>query len=620
MMRSMIHRGPDDEGYERLPLGAQGGVIAGFGFRRLAILDLTPAGHQPMVDRETGDCLIFNGEIYNFRWLRAKLESKGVRVRSSGDTEVLLHTLATWREAALDLIDGMYAFAFYHAANRRILLARDPFGIKPLYFAQPPRTFVFASEVRAVLASGLVLDDLDPAGMATMLAYGSPQDPLTVHAAIKSFPAGSCQWIDAGVADGRQPSPPRRYWRFPTVVPDVAEEDAIRKIRLQLNASVRDQCISDVPIGAFLSGGIDSATLAAVAVRHSPGLHTYAVGFQSDRAADETAAAAETAHALGTVHSQTILDDEWGSLLFHGWLTSTDRPSIDGLNTYVVSEVVKNQGVTVALSGIGADELFGGYPQFQTVPRLRRWLGIAGFVPPGMRRAVARLLFSRLPRSKREKAIDLISARPTALDLTLAMRRVLFTSDLTRLGLAAAGLGLSPAYLPQGAHELLGDLDADDFRTVSRAEVVFYMGNTLLRDADINSMAHSLEVRVPFLGRTIGETAGSFSGGIQAPPGAAAKHLLRQAMLRDLPRGVCERRKAGFTLPIGEWMNTSAKDMCEAAIDALADCPLIDGAGVRVIWDSFSGTTSANWYRRLGMVTLGSYVQRCRKGNFLRQR
>jgi asparagine synthase (glutamine-hydrolysing) len=612
MMRAMIHRGPDDEGYEELPLGGEGGPVAGFGFRRLTILDLTPAGHQPMVNLHTGDCLIFNGEIYNFRWLRAKLESKGLQIRSSGDTEVLLHALATWGEAALDTIDGMYAFAFYHAASRRILLARDPFGIKPLYVAALPRAFIFASEVRTVLASGLVPDDLDPAGMATMLAYGAPQDPLTVHAAIKSFPAGACQWIDAGVAAGHTPPTPRRYWRFPDVVQNVAEEDAVRKITLQLNASVRDQCISDVPIGAFLSGGIDSATLAAIAVRHSPGLHTYAVGFESDRAADETAAAAETAHAIGSVHSQTILDDEWGSLLFHGWLKSADRPSIDGLNTYVVSEVVKNRGVTVALSGIGADELFGGYAQFRGVPKLRRWLGMAGFIPAGMRQTVARLLLSRMPRSKREKAIDLISARPTALDLALAMRRILFTSDLNRLGLSARGLGLSPAYLPQAAYELLGDLDADDFRTISRAECVFYMGNTLLRDADVNSMAHSLEVRVPFLGRTISETASSFPGSLQAPRGAAAKHLLRQAMQKDLPTSVFERRKVGFTLPIGEWMTTSCKDLCQAAIDSLASCSLIDGDGVRAVWESFAGPTSANWYRRLGMVAMGSYLQRSR--------
>jgi len=211
MMHAMVHRGPDDEGFEWLPFGTDAsGLRAGFGFRRLSILDLSSAGHQPMVDVATGNCIVFNGEIYNFRDLRQRLEARGVTIRSSSDTEVLLHAVSVWGERALDEIDGMFAFAFYEASSRRILLGRDPLGIKPLYVGTTTGSLVFASEVRAVLASGLIPDELDPGGIASYLAYGSPQDPLTVHRSIRSFPAGSCCWIDAGVVDGGPLPTPRR--------------------------------------------------------------------------------------------------------------------------------------------------------------------------------------------------------------------------------------------------------------------------------------------------------------------------------------------------------------------------------------------------------------------------
>ncbi len=213
-MRAMVHRGPDDDGYEQFALGEAGGPTCGFGFRRLAILDLSPLGHQPMVNAATGDALIFNGEVYNYVELRQRLASRGHTFRSSGDTEVLLQALSTWGEAVLDDLDGMFAFAFYHAASRRVLLARDPLGIKPLYIARMPNAIVWGSEVRAVLASRLVPDDLSPAGIAGCLAFGATQDPLTVHQAIRSLPAGSCEWLDAASLTGRPPAI-RRYWRFP---------------------------------------------------------------------------------------------------------------------------------------------------------------------------------------------------------------------------------------------------------------------------------------------------------------------------------------------------------------------------------------------------------------------
>lgn len=612
MMRAMVHRGPDDEGYEELDLG--GGYdapVAGFGFRRLSILDLSPAGHQPMFNRATGDCLIFNGEIYNFRSLKAKLKAEGVEVSSSGDTEVLLKSLSQWGDAVLAELDGMFAFAFYEAKSRRVLLARDSFGIKPLYVSQLSRGIVFASEVRAVLASGLVPDDLDPAGIASYLAYGSPQEPLTVHSAIKSFPAGSAIWVGRSIAEGRPLSQPRRYWQFPDAVAAFSEEEAVGRVAHDLQQSVRDQCESDVPLGVFLSGGIDSGTIAALARHRSGDVHTFAVGFRGHGEFDETGHAAATAMALGTVHRQTILDDPWVAARWRDWMLAADRPSIDGFNTFVVSGVVKDQGMTVALSGLGADELFGGYGHFRSIPRVQRWLSRVGWVPSGLRRWAAGTALRKARRSKREKAMDLVSGRANVLDILLGIRRSLSDREIRQLGFSPAAVGLSSTFLPPAAYERFRDTKGDAFRMISQAECFLYMANTLLRDSDTYSMAHSLELRVPFLGKSVSELAASLPGSMQAPPGSEPKHLLREAVKDLLPAEVFTRPKTGFSLPMGDWMFGSLLEESSAAVESLAACPLVDGDGVRRLWQEYgSNVTAVHWSRPLTLVALGNYLQR----------
>jgi asparagine synthase (glutamine-hydrolysing) len=614
MMRAMVHRGPDDEGYEEFPIvaglhaaGPPTGTV-GFGFRRLAILDLTPAGHQPMVHPDTGDCLIFNGEIYNFRWLRAKLEGLGFAVHSSGDTEVLLHALVAWGEKALDELDGMFAFAFYHAKSRRVLLARDPFGIKPLYVARAQRAFVFASEVRAVLASGLVPDDLDPAGIASFLAYGAPQDPLTVHRAIQSFPAGSCEWIGSDAAAHAPRS--RRFWSFPAEGAEADEKKAVRTVQMQLNAAVRDQCISDVPLGVFLSGGIDSAALAALARNHKSPVNTFSVGYESAGGQDELADAAATARGLGTVHQQTILDDAWIMLQWQEWLRAADRPSIDGLNTYVVSGVVKDAGATVALSGLGADELFGGYPQFQSVPRIFGWLKPFVWLPTAVRRRAAQIGLAGLRRSRRERAIELLGTCSSPLDILLMIRRIFTNGEMRSMGFTSNVPGLEAAYLPSVVYDALDRGTKDSFRGISQAECLLYMGNTLLRDSDTNSMAHSLEIRVPFLGRWFADSVAALPSRAKQPPGSPPKHLLRKATGSVLPYDIFTRPKRGFSLPIGEWMFGPLRDQCTAAIATLSDCPIFPAGSINRLWDGYAAQRARTHLSRpLSLVVLGSYLQ-----------
>jgi asparagine synthase (glutamine-hydrolysing) len=614
MMRALVHRGPDDDGYEEFPFGTGSAPAAGgFGFRRLAIMDLSPRGHQPMVDPATGDTLAFNGEIYNFAALRTRLEGEGHVFRSTGDTEVLLRALSAWGERALDALDGMFAFAYYHAAGRRVLLARDPLGIKPLYVARAPGRLLFASEVRSLLASGLVAGDLDMAGIAGFLAYGAPQDPLTVHRDIRSLPAGGCEWIDAeSVAAGR--ARPRRYWRFPEIGPAAPEPVVLDRVAAELSASVNRQCVADVPLAVFLSGGIDSAALAALAVPAIGHVRTFAVGYEAAGSVDETAAAAETARALGTQHFQTIVDDDWVMLQMHAWFKAADRPSIDGLNTFIISGAIRDRDITVALSGLGADELFGGYPSFRRVPRLRRWLATIAWLPAGWRRAAVQRLFWRLPAGQRAKLADLLACGSDPLALAATSRRLFDDDTLRTLGVDARTLGLTPQFLPPEACEAFLPPTGDTFATVSRAELSLYMGNTLLRDSDVNSMAHSLELRVPFLGQDLVDYVARLPGPVRAPPGTAPKHLLRRVMQEQLPAGVFTRPKSGFSLPFAAWMAGPLRDQCATAIDALADCPAFDGRTIRDRWAGLMARPDqVHWSRPLSLVVLGNYLAAARR-------
>ncbi len=614
MMAAMVHRGPDDEGYEQLPLGtSEQGPVAGFGFRRLAILDLTPAGHQPMYNTATGDCLIFNGEIYNFKELRARLQIRRHVFRSSSDSEVLLQALSEWGESALEQLDGMFALAFYHAASRRVLIARDPMGIKPLYVASLSGRIVFASEVRAILASGLVPAEIDPAGIASFLAYGAPQDPLTVHRFIKSLPAGSSQWIGAEQVHGQSPVS-RRYWRFPAINRDISTVSAIVTARELLVDAVRRQSVADVPVGVFLSAGIDSAVMAALAKPQHDGVRTFSVGFDEAIAMDESSLAAETASALGTRHYRTTLDKDWGPSQFLQWLKVADRPSIDGLNTFVISDAVKDQGISVAISGLGADELFGGYSSFSRAARLNRLMKPFAWTPAWLRRTCARAAFAGFPEIKRVKAVEMFARASSPAAMTIFARRMFLDHHLERLGFSADHLGLTPDYLSAEGCEGL-EFVGDPVKEVSQVELALYMRNTLLRDSDVYSMAHSLELRVPFLGQKIVDYVCALPGSVLMPPRTKPKYVLREATKDLLPAKVFTRPKTGFILPIDSWMAGGLRDVCETAVDHLAENALFAGQDVRGLWDELHDSRIENFYwRRLSLVVLGMYLKSVQPG------
>ena len=613
MMRFMVHRGPDDEGYVEAPLGRDGTVV-GLGFRRLAILDLSPAGHQPMANPATGDWIVFNGEIFNFRRLRAELEADGVAFAGTSDTEVLLHALSRWGEKALTKLQGMFALAFHHAASRRLLLARDPLGIKPLYVAALPDRFLFASEIRALAASGAVPLDLDVGGIAGMLAYGALQDPRTFYRHIRSFPAGHSQWIDAAVVAGGEPDDPRPFWRFPDPRPEgsVDAATAAGEVNRLLHESVQRHLVADVPVGVLLSAGIDSTALAVYAREHAAGLTAFTVGFTGFVADDEPAIAARTAAALGIRHVPITVDQSELPEVWEDWLARMDAPSIDGFNTRIVSRRIRQEGVVVGLSGLGADELFGGYPTFLRAPLWANRVGWFRLLPPDLRfRAVLGAgVFDRRATSF-EKLADVAAGDGSVFGATRALRRALSDRRLRALGLSAQSLGLRRDYSDPDWGDPAAVSTLDDFNVVSRTELSHYMRDTLLRDTDGNSMSFSLEMRVPFLDQPLVDYVLALPRAVKWPARLPLKPLLRSACGDKLTTEVMGRRKTGFFLPIDRWMRQDLRDACDAAIRRVERLPFLEEREVRRVWGDFlAEAPSMHWSRPLALVVLGNYLLR----------
>lgn len=599
MTEAMAHRGPDDEG---TALFETSRGLVGFGHRRLSIIDLSAEGHQPMVHPETGDALVYNGELYNFRELRRELEAGGARFRGHGDTEVLLHALVRFGPDALRRLAGMYALAFFERRTGRVLLARDPLGIKPLYVAEAAGALLFASEVRAILASGRLAGAPDPRAVAGYLAYGSVQEPLTAVEGVAAFPPGSWQWWD-----GADPAPPARHWDFPSLAP--ADPDgATGRTRELLDVAVRDHLVADVPVGVFLSSGLDSTIVASLAARHAREVRTFTVGFADQADMSEAAIAAGTARELGTRHTDISVTDAEALRLVERWLSSLDQPSLDGLNVFVISKVVKDAGITVALSGQGGDEMFGGYPAFTDVAVLRRVHRLVRWLPVRARERVLSALAAGRPASFRQKLADVALSDGGVADLYLRRRRILSERQLGALGVDAARLGLDGSHLPPDAGRV--EVDEDDVVwSVSALESSHYLLNTLLRDGDANSMAHSLEIRVPMLDRRVLDFALALPGSVKLPSGRADKALLRRAFPDVLRPVLTSQAKRGFHLPLRRWMKGPLRDHCEASLSTLKASGLVRARGVDEAWNGYlREPESPIWSRAWALCVLGAWL------------
>ena len=604
MLDAQVHRGPDDEGMH-VAATTEGSVA--LGARRLAIIDLSPAGHQPMVNPDTGDVLAYNGEIYNAPELTAELVARGVAFAGHSDTEVLLRAYEVWGKECLDRLRGMFAFGLWDARARRLLIARDHVGIKPLYHSFTPAGFVCASEIRALTAGGLVEESLDRRALAGYLAYGSVQEPLTILEQVRALPAGTWMEIDADgtrVADGR-------YWRVPDVDPNIeTSPDLVDEGRGLLEASVKRHLLSDVPLGVFLSSGLDSTTVAGLAARVSDvDVHAFTVSFPEDEALNEQPVAQRAAARLGLVFHDIPVGHATAMEWALGGLASMDQPSMDGLNTYIVSRAVRAAGLTVALSGQGGDEMFGGYRSFRAIPRLVPLVRAVRPIPRPLRRLLAATAGRPLGRGASKRAVDLALAPPEAASLLLLFRRLLSDDELASLGYRSSDLGLSRHFL-EASVAPDGGIAPDDVAVVGRLETQFYLGNTLLRDGDVFGMANSLEIRVPMLDRDVVDWAFRLPGRVLAPRGEPPKTLLRQIAGDLLVHEQLTAPKRGFGLPLAHWMKGPLKELRRTSLETLVASDLLDRGGLETLERRYlKDTYRSAWTRVWAMVTLGRWLE-----------
>ena len=709
MTPTMFHRGPDDEGY------LDDGPLA-LGMRRLSIIDLE-GGHQPIFNEDGSIGVVLNGEIYNFRELRRRLEDRGHSFRTRSDSEVVAHAYEEWGADCVHYLQGMFAIAVWDrgrakgkeqrgksegqragtsmredagrdgtpaglsgrgprdACAPRLFLARDRLGIKPLYYAVAKsreqsakgeaeneflisgpnplpfalgslRVFLFASEVRTLFASGVVPRRLSRSALRSYLLFGSVSEPETLVEGLFSLPPGHTLTIRL---DAQTPTPkPEPYWniaqggkeqrakRQEQSAGSEAKEDngvalsplhlaltpspfapgslrfAQAHVRELLSESVRQHLIADVPIGVFLSSGIDSTALAALASREVSGIHTFTVAFP-EKEFSEAAIARRTAERFGTTHDELMLSGDEMLARLGEAVGALDQPSIDGINTYFVSWAARQAGLKVALSGLGGDEVFGGYNTFRRTPQYQRLAAIGSQVPGSLRAAMAAAVSSAgsgLSRGDAGRKLAALWNDSSSLPHAYFFARALFTpSQVNELLRETERPDNSPwwHWLAEGAEQTSR---MDNFSAVTCLEARSYLVSTLLRDTDSMSMAHSLEVRVPFLHHPLVEFVTQLPAGMKQRNGTP-KALLVAALSDLLPSEVIHQTKRGFTFPWEQWLRGPLKERVEAGLASLSPTlrEALNEKSAYAVWQSYlNGKTS--WSRPWSLYVLNEWVKR----------
>lgn len=603
MNGAQVHRGPDDDGLYHTESGRPGVV---FGFRRLAIIDTSSAGHQPMQDPETGTAMVFNGEIYNHRTLRSELSDAAPVFRGQSDSETLLACYRRWGTHTAPRLRGMFAAAFWEPSQNRCTLIRDRLGIKPLYYwrgqFEGQQVVLFASEVRSLLSSGAIPRKLHRPGLEGYLWNGFMGTHHTAVADVHPLPAGSIGTISAGDTSISIES----YWRLPA--PSQSEKRAsLSSLSDTLRESAALHLAADVPVGVFLSGGVDSSAVTALATQTSPHpVHTFNIGF-SEASYDESAYARAVAKALGTQHTGIQLGETDFAGALSDAFAAQDQPTFDAINSYLVSRAVREAGIVVALAGTGGDELFGGYRSFRALPRMAQALRRT---PRALQASIARLddrilgpahrAFGGFPaQTGKGKWADVLRTQGDLLSL-YQVAYGLFTSSFHRRLLhpdhrpsTDHGLGPDEAYILREGLQGRSPLSA-----IAYLELQRFIGARLLPDTDAASMAVSLEARVPLLDHVVVECAFRLPDPVRFHPLGRKSALIRAALPQH--EALFAREKVGFVLPIEAWVRKSLASDVEAH---LLDAPLVSRCGLNPIavaelWRHYkAGTRGLYWSR-----------------------
>lgn len=555
---SLAHRGPDDEGIEIIPLHGSGHV-AGLVQRRLSVIDLSSAGHQPMHDPETGNWIVFNGEIYNFKELRHELEAKGHQFKSHSDTEVILKAYAAYGESCVEKLRGMFAFGLFDTGKQKLFLAVDRFGIKPLYVYHSGETFAFSSEVKAFLHTEIAPRIIEPLAVESYLAYGAVQAPLTIIKGVQAILPAQILLYDCRSHTVHK----KTYWK-----PEARFGDDKVPFKETLLDSVQHHLIADVPMALFLSGGVDSSSLA-ILVNEVAGrtLDSFSVTFGEKEYAEGHYARLIGEQFCGHHYDIKLSDTDLHQLLPQA-LDAMDQPTVDGINVYVISKAVHDKGIKVVLSGQGGDEVFGGYSTFKRIPHIQNIYNVLHYlaVPPYYHIAkFLRLLEQMRGRSRyiESKLSQLCVSERTPLSTYLILRQLFGPHARAHLlthppsGHLFNGLPLEVVQELNNISQLL-----DTFSTISLFELRLYLANTLLRDGDVMSMAHGLEVRVPYLDHMLVERVMSTPLQNKIDP-KLPKSLLLQQVINKIPQQIYARPKMGFAFPWEIWLRGNLRGEIE---------------------------------------------------------
>jgi asparagine synthase (glutamine-hydrolysing) len=583
MLDHLRHRGPDDRGEERLE--PNGGPTVYLGHQRLSIIDLSPKGHQPMANDSRTLWISTNSEIYNFKELRSELEAKLYRFHSDSDTEVLLKAYEEWGADCLEKLRGMFAFGIWDSQKKVLFLARDRLGIKPLYYFSSPDCFLFASEVRALAATGLPETTINETGLFNYLSFGSVSGPETIWNSIKELRPAHYLLVSQNSITEKKYWDPLQYANYSEHAGSFEEQ-----VASTLKQSVGMRQVSDVSLGAFLSGGIDSsAVVSLMDSKTDEPVQTLSVIFK-EQEFDESLYSNEVARQMATNHHTLELGESDLITALSQAIGAMDQPTVDGINTYLISQCARETGWKVALSGIGGDELFGGYESFRLFPKLHRFKNVLNALPPSWSRTMGNLLKRALPSSDQNTKLGHFVSGQNSGSHIYYLLRALFCED------QVTGLFADKNVADRQVQKHLGRTrnrieslkHLHPLKQISFLELTHYLPNTLLRDTDMMSMAHGLEMRVPLIDHQLVELMFSVPAKIQfaRPP---VKSLLIRSLANKLPSQLINRKKMGFTLPFENWMRKDLKTEVESVL--LAPVPsisdLISEAAVIKVWKDF---------------------------------
>lgn len=610
MNQAMMHRGPDSDGL------LKDGAMA-LGMRRLKIIDLR-SGDQPIFNEDQSVAIVFNGEIYNFREIRQELVESGHSFTTRSDTEVIVHSYEQWGKECLERLRGMFAFAIWDRRaldrdpsvnySRRLVLARDRLGIKPLYIWQDGKRMLFASEVRALLASGVVPRKLSAAGLYTYLSFGSVQEPLTTIDGITSLSPGS--WLQLDLRDGKWGIATGTYWRpLSATGLDPTPED----VRAWLADAVQSHLISEVPLGSFLSGGLDSGAIVALASQASGyPTRTFTLAFDN-WLHDEREKAQLTAECWHTDHQLRVISQEEVLADLPKAIAAMDQPTIDGINTWYVSREAKRSGLTVAFSGVGGDELFAGYPSFRQVPHLKRIQRMGRWLPRSLA-SIAQLEWLPIQPDRRRKLCALVQGHIRFDHPYFAVRSLFTLKQLVDLLQPQASGMLSncsvlEAWKSTVQWQIQTASQYDWIGETSWLELSQYMRSTLLRDTDAMSMAHSLEVRVPLVDHLLLERILPVKGNRKLDR-RQSKPLLAGAVGEMLPAEVVKSRKRTFTFPLGQWLSQELSSIVSQMLLNPTEelVRWVNPTAAKRVWLDFE-KAHTNWARPWALYVLDAWIR-----------